>query len=175
MLHLAWPAIWNLHGRKWKLSYVIIFHSVIECFHSRGQHLCKFSGTKESLWDTNMAAVSLFWDTNMAAVTSCENILLMDHFLFLTTDVTQECHWQKNIWLPKGTHYITYISHDFWYFPLKNPLLKHFTCCCAHILSILIFTGFVKLFQAALKSRSGCKIDKSHSKTTHTENKESAK
>ena len=27
------------------------------------------------VWDTNMAAVSLFWDTNMAAVTSCENNL----------------------------------------------------------------------------------------------------
>ena len=60
----------------------------IECFHSRGQHLCKFVVTKESVcirkefnshrtgWDTNMAAVSLFWDTSMAAVTSCENTLL---------------------------------------------------------------------------------------------------
>ena len=63
----------------------------IECFHSRGQDLCKFIGTKgsvcirnefnshrihwELVWDTNMAAVSLFWDTNMVAVTSCENIL----------------------------------------------------------------------------------------------------
>ena len=27
------------------------------------------------VWDTNMAAVSLFWETNMAAVTSCENTL----------------------------------------------------------------------------------------------------
>ena len=27
------------------------------------------------VWDTNMAAVSLFWDTNVAAVTSCENTL----------------------------------------------------------------------------------------------------
>ena len=42
-------------------------------------------GTKESVyvrnnprglvWNTNMAAVSLFWNTNMAAVTSCENAL----------------------------------------------------------------------------------------------------
>ena len=58
----------------------------MECFHSRGQHLCKFIGTKESVcirkefnslvWDTNVAAVLLFWDTNMAAVTSCENTLL---------------------------------------------------------------------------------------------------
>ena len=30
------------------------------------------------VWDTNMAAISLFWDTNMAAVTSCENTLLAD-------------------------------------------------------------------------------------------------
>ena len=58
-----------------------------ERFHSRGQHLFKFVGTKEGVcirkefnshslvWDTNMAAVSFFWDTNMAAVTSCENTL----------------------------------------------------------------------------------------------------
>ena len=57
----------------------------IDRFHSRGQHLCKFIGTKESVyirkefnstglvWNTNMAAVSLFWNTNMTAVTSCEN------------------------------------------------------------------------------------------------------
>ena len=63
----------------------------IECFHSRGQHICKFIGTKERVcirksstprglvWDTNMAAVSLFWDTNMAAVTSCENTPLSGH------------------------------------------------------------------------------------------------
>ena len=25
------------------------------------------------VWDTNMAAVSLFWDTNVTEVTSCEN------------------------------------------------------------------------------------------------------
>ena len=53
----------------------------IECFHSRGQHLCKFIETKESVClrkefnSHNMAAVSLFWDTNMAPVTSCENTL----------------------------------------------------------------------------------------------------
>ena len=29
------------------------------------------------VWDTNMAAVSLFWDTNMAAMTSCENTHLI--------------------------------------------------------------------------------------------------
>ena len=27
------------------------------------------------VWNTNMAAVSLFWNTNMAAVTSCESAL----------------------------------------------------------------------------------------------------
>ena len=71
----------------------------ILCFHSRGQRLCKFIGMKESVyirkefnshrtgleqkngrrfivWETNMAAVSLFWDTNMAAMTSCENTQL---------------------------------------------------------------------------------------------------
>ena len=57
----------------------------IEGFHSRGQHLCKFIGTKEIVyirkdfstpiglvWYTNMAAISLFWNTNMTAVTSCQ-------------------------------------------------------------------------------------------------------
>jgi len=61
----------------------------IERFHSRGQQLCKFIGTKESfyirkefnstpkglVWYTNMAAISLFWNTNMAAMTSRENAL----------------------------------------------------------------------------------------------------
>ena len=71
-------------------EFVITFiNAWKECFHSRSQHLYKFTGTKESVhvaweksstprrlvWDTNMAAVSLFWDTNMAAVTSCENTL----------------------------------------------------------------------------------------------------
>ena len=67
--------------------YVHNDRSLIECFHSRGQHLCKFLGTKGGVcirkeltptgfvWDTNMAAVSLSWDTNMAAVTSCKNTL----------------------------------------------------------------------------------------------------
>ena len=61
---------------------------LIECFHSRGQHLvCKFIGIKESvctrksstptglIWDANMATILLFWDTNMATVTSFENTL----------------------------------------------------------------------------------------------------
>ena len=56
----------------------------MKSFYSDGQHLCKYIGTKESVylkkssaltglvWNTAMAAVSLFWNTNMAAVTSCE-------------------------------------------------------------------------------------------------------
>ena len=56
---------------------------IIERFQSRGQHLCKFNGPKESvytgkellLWNTNMAAVSLFCKTNMAAaVTSFKTL-----------------------------------------------------------------------------------------------------
>ena len=34
-----------------------------------------YSTPRGLVWDTNMAAVSLFWDTNMAAVTSCEKTL----------------------------------------------------------------------------------------------------
>ena len=62
-------------------------HKKIERFHSRGQHLCKFIGTKGMvcirksstpkglIWNINMATVSVFWDIKMAAVTSCENTL----------------------------------------------------------------------------------------------------
>ena len=62
-LHSCWARVWK---------------GSIEYFHSCGEHLCKFIGTKGSVcirkefnsqrifWDTNMAAVSLFWDTNMA-------------------------------------------------------------------------------------------------------------
>ena len=66
------------------LKCVFLGNSIM-CFHSRGQHLCKFIGTKESVYirkefnstglvsDTNMAIVLLFWDTDMAAMTSWEN------------------------------------------------------------------------------------------------------
>ena len=55
----------------------------LERFHSRGQHLCKFIGTKESVCIKKefnshrivLAGLSLFWNTNMATVTSCENVL----------------------------------------------------------------------------------------------------
>ena len=62
--------------------------SGIECFHSRGQHLCKFNETRESVSikkEFNSHRIGLghqhgrrfiVWDTNMAAVTSCENTLL---------------------------------------------------------------------------------------------------
>ena len=58
---------------------------IIERFHSRDYRPYWFTETKERIcikiefdskglvWDTNMAAISLFWDTYMAAVTSCEN------------------------------------------------------------------------------------------------------
>ena len=38
----------------------------------------KSSNPTGPVWDTNMAAVSLFWNTNMATVTSCENALYTD-------------------------------------------------------------------------------------------------
>ena len=38
-----------------------------------GRRPVKSSTPRRLVWDTNMAAVSVFWDTNMAAVTSCEN------------------------------------------------------------------------------------------------------
>ena len=63
-----------------------------ERFHSRGQHLYQFIGTKESVYRrrelslfTNMAAVSLFLNTKMAAMTWCENVQYASclQFIFL--------------------------------------------------------------------------------------------
>ena len=83
---------------------------IIKRFHSRGQHPCKLIGTKESVcirkefntgvvWDTNMAAASLFWDTNMATVTSCENTLFFIERGLLRT-IT------KSLWAPLITNKI---------------------------------------------------------------------
>ena len=64
-------------------------HEDILCFHSRGQHLCKFIGTKESVYirkEFNSHRTGLghkhgrrfiVLDTNMAAMTSCENTQLL--------------------------------------------------------------------------------------------------
>ena len=40
-LYHSWQILWPFRIRRWRLS--------IECFHSRGQHLCKFIGTKKRL------------------------------------------------------------------------------------------------------------------------------
>ena len=73
-----------------KISSSLVFvikKILIECFHSRGQHLCKFIGTKESVCirkEFNSQRIGLrhqhgrrfiVLDTNMATVTSCENTL----------------------------------------------------------------------------------------------------
>ena len=70
-------------------------YRVLERFHSRGRHLCKFYWNKtkrlhkkgsqlasplaEDYFGTptwpRVAAISLFWNTNMAAVTFCKNTL----------------------------------------------------------------------------------------------------
>ena len=57
----------------------------IERFHSRGQHVCKFIGTKESVYIRKLpkdiflvhqhGRRFIVFDTNMAALTSCENAL----------------------------------------------------------------------------------------------------
>ena len=87
----------------------------IECFHARGQHLCKFIGTKESVCirkEVNSQRTGLghqhgrrfmFWDTNMAVVTSCENTLYGSNQSTCepaSTDMTMHrCHdllWLRN-------------------------------------------------------------------------------
>ena len=49
------------------------------------------------VWDTNMAAVSLFWDTNMAAVTSCENTLYHPTVVILLKKITCEVVIYENL------------------------------------------------------------------------------
>ena len=59
--------------------YFVLIVSTVERFHSRGQQLCKFFGTKETcsmrkrilVWNINMAAALLYWYINTADVTSC--------------------------------------------------------------------------------------------------------
>ena len=52
-LYLYWVAQICLEPKfiralfKYPVKYMRIFTDTIECFHSRGQHLCKFIGTKE--------------------------------------------------------------------------------------------------------------------------------
>ena len=45
----------------------------IQIYWNKRKRLQKSSSPTGLVWDTNMAAVSLFRDANMAAVTSCEN------------------------------------------------------------------------------------------------------
>ena len=54
----------------------------MERFHSRDQYLCKFIGTKESVYIKNCSTpTGLFWDTNMAAVSlDCEKSLFFLRF-----------------------------------------------------------------------------------------------
>ena len=48
----------------------------IERFDARGQHLCKFIGTKKAFTkEKSSTPTGLVWDTNMAAVTSRENAI----------------------------------------------------------------------------------------------------
>ena len=68
----------------------------IECFHSRGQHLCKFIGTKESVcirkeFNSHRTGLGhqhgrrfiVLGHHYMAAMTSCENTLYYIFYLYL--------------------------------------------------------------------------------------------
>ena len=78
----------HIHTCKSSLEIQFPCDGNIECFHSCDYRPYWYTETKESIWrglvwDTNMAAVSLFWDTNMAAVTSCENTLFEERIKWL--------------------------------------------------------------------------------------------
>ena len=56
------------------INFIILAKNLLlsQCFHQHDQEPFKFTGTKGRVcilvWDTHMAAISLFWDTNMAAL-----------------------------------------------------------------------------------------------------------
>ena len=63
------PEIYRVFSLTWPASMQIYWNK------RKRLHKKKSSTPTGLVWDTNMAAVSLFRDTNMAAVTSCENTL----------------------------------------------------------------------------------------------------
>ena len=117
----------------------------IERFHSRGQHLWIFTGTKESVYirkEFNSHRICfehqhgrrfIVWDTNIAAVTSCENVLFTSvslgssphSYLFTSAKVRVPVHTAPKC----GTEPIRYVTFHFgkWagrsFAPLQSPLL----------------------------------------------------
>ena len=117
----------------------------IERFHSRGQHLWKFTGTKGSVcirkefnshricFEHQHGRRFIVWDTNMAAVTSCENVLFTSvslgssphSYLFTSATVRVPVHTT----LKCGTEPIRYVTRHFRksarrsFTPLQSPLL----------------------------------------------------
>ena len=70
---LTWPASMQIYCNK-RNSFLIHKKSVElpQDLFGIPKH-----GSRFIVWDTNMAAVSLFWNTNMTFVTSCENALYL--------------------------------------------------------------------------------------------------
>ena len=56
-----------------RFTHVINIYMLIYWHKTKGLHKKKNSTPTGSVWNTNMAADSLFCNTNMAEVTSCEN------------------------------------------------------------------------------------------------------
>ena len=79
------------------------------------------------VWDTNMAAVSLFWDTNMAAMTSRENTQLVQSTKFpQRCRVAEESLIYDNVLNNKKKQSSTYVTclffettHFLSYFKMK--------------------------------------------------------
>ena len=122
----------------------------VECFHSRGQHLCKLIGTKESVYirkefnshrigSGHQYGPGFFWDTNMAALTSCENTGSISPFWFVLS--TMIMSWEnetvdaksleQNYWT---FHYSTYfftipiiLSQKLDLHPYKTIIFKMFS------------------------------------------------
>ena len=79
---ICWDPEFFATMTTWRNDFSSLFPKAIECFHSRGQHLCKFIGTKESVYirkEFNSHGIGLGHQHGrrfiVAAVTSCENTL----------------------------------------------------------------------------------------------------
>ena len=116
----------------YSLSFYIYF---TECFHSRGQHLCKFIRTKESVCirkEFNSHRICLGHQHGrrfivMAAVTSCENTL---YFECVHTSKRTLIQAERSFHFNKWCHDLGLFKGAFvWYFQEQSdqPCPGHFS------------------------------------------------
>ena len=124
----------------YSLSFYIYF---TECFHSRGQHLCKFIRTKESVCirkEFNSHRICLGHQHGrrfivMAAVTSCENTL---YFECVHTSKRTLIQAERSFHFNKWCHDLGLYSMGFACFGWWAPGLQHAPHSSAEFLYIIL-------------------------------------